>query len=123
MTRNLFLGVLGHDLRNPLGAVSMGAQWMERLELTDPKQAKVVSEIKTAAGRATQILNDLLDLTRTSFGTEIPIAKTKTDIATLCQEIADEYMSSTRIDVLRSRMKAILRVRLIPRAWDRCCPT
>jgi signal transduction histidine kinase len=89
-SRNLFLGVLGHDLRNPLGAVSMGAQWMERLELTDPKQAKVVSEIKTAAGRATQILNDLLDLTRTSFGTEIPIAKTKTDIATLCQEIADE---------------------------------
>ena len=63
-SRNLFLGVLGHDLRNPLGAVSMGAQWIERSGTTNPKQAKVVSEIKTAADRATRILNDLLDLTR-----------------------------------------------------------
>ena len=45
----------------------MAAQWMERARITSPKQAKVVSEIRTAAGRATQILNDLLDLTRSSF--------------------------------------------------------
>lgn len=89
-SRNLFLGVLGHDLRNPIGAVSMGAQWMERSGTTSPKQARVVSDIKTAAGRATRILNDLLDLTRSSFGTEIPVAKTTTDIASLCQEIAAE---------------------------------
>ncbi|MET4745632.1 sensor histidine kinase (plasmid) [Bradyrhizobium sp. vgs-9] len=89
-SRNLFLGVLGHDLRNPLGAVSMGAQWMERSGTTDAQQAKVVSEIRTAAGRATRILNDLLDLTRSAFGTEIPIAKIRIDIAALCREIADE---------------------------------
>ena len=89
-SRNLFLGVLGHDLRNPIGAVSMGAQWMERSGTTNPKQARVISEIRTAAGRATQILNDLLDLTRSSFGTAIPVAKTKIDIASLCQELANE---------------------------------
>lgn len=89
-SRNLFLGVLGHDLRNPIGAVSMGAQWIERSGTTSTKQAKVVAEIRAAAGRATQILNDLLDLTRSSFGTEIPLVKTKTDIASLCQQIADE---------------------------------
>jgi signal transduction histidine kinase len=90
-SRNLFLGVLGHDLRNPLGAVSMGAEWIERSGTTNPKQAKVVLGIRTAAGRATQILNDLLDLTRSSFGTEIPLTRTKTDIALLCREIADEH--------------------------------
>jgi signal transduction histidine kinase len=101
-SRNLFLGVLGHDLRNPIGAVSMGAQWIERSGTTSPKQAKVVSEIRTAAGRATQILDDLLDLTRSSFGTEIPVAKTKTDIASLCQQIADELRAinpNRRFDV------------------------
>ncbi|PIT06139.1 hypothetical protein TSA1_17670 [Bradyrhizobium nitroreducens] len=92
-SRNLFLGVLGHDLRNPLGAVSMGAQWIERSGTTDAKQARVVSEIKLAAGRATQILNDLLDLTRSSFGTQIPVTKSKNDVAALCQEIADEFRS------------------------------
>lgn len=90
-SRNLFLGVLGHDLRNPLGAISMGAQWMEKSGPTDAKQARVVSEIRLAAGRATQILNDLLDLTRSSFGTQIPVTKIRIDVAALCQEIADEF--------------------------------
>jgi signal transduction histidine kinase len=89
-SRNLFLGVLGHDLRNPIGAVSMAAQWLERFGTTDLRQAKVVSEIIRMVGRATQILDDLLDLTRSSFGTEIPVVKIKIDIAALCQKIADE---------------------------------
>jgi signal transduction histidine kinase len=89
-SRNLFLGVLGHDLRNPLSAVSMGAQWIERSGITGPKQAQVVSEIRIAAGRATKILNDLLDLTRSSFGTVIPVTKAKIDISVVCQEIAGE---------------------------------
>ena len=86
----MFLGILGHDLRNPIGAVSMAAQWMERSGTTGPKQARVVSEIIRTAGRAAQILNDLLDLTRSSFGTEIPIVKTRIDFAALCHEITDE---------------------------------
>jgi signal transduction histidine kinase len=89
-SRDLFLGVLGHELRNPLGAVSMGAQWMEKSGTTNPKQARVVSEIRLAAGRAAQILDDLLDLTRSSFGTQIPVTKTKNDVAALCEAIADE---------------------------------
>jgi signal transduction histidine kinase len=82
----------------------MAAQWMERSGTTSPKQAKVVSDIIRTAGRATQILNDLLDLTRTSFGTEIPIAKTQIDIAAVCEEIADELRAinpGRRIEVTR----------------------
>ncbi|MDA9479661.1 hypothetical protein XI03_35235 [Bradyrhizobium sp. CCBAU 65884] len=90
-SRNLFLGVLGHDLRNPLSAASMGARWMERSGGTDPvKQAKVVSELIRSTDRATRILDDLLDLTRSSFGTEIPVSKSQTDLAALSETIADE---------------------------------
>jgi signal transduction histidine kinase len=71
----------------------MAAQRMERWGATDPKQAKVVSELVRTTERATRILNDLLDLTRSSFGTDIPIAKAKTDMAMLCQTIADELRS------------------------------
>ncbi len=49
-SRNLFLGVLGHDLRNPIGAVTMAAQWMERSGTTSPKQAQVVSDISQDGG-------------------------------------------------------------------------
>jgi hypothetical protein len=43
-SRDLFLGILGHDL-NPIGAASMAARRMEQSGATDPKQAKLVSEI------------------------------------------------------------------------------
>jgi signal transduction histidine kinase len=92
-SRNLFLGILGHDLRNPIGAASMAAQWMERSGTSDPKQAKVVSELVRTTDRATRIVNDLLELTRSSFGTDIPIVKSQTDLAALCQAIADELRS------------------------------
>jgi signal transduction histidine kinase len=101
-SRNLFLGILGHDLRNPIGAASMAAQWMQRSGTKDVKQAKVVSELVQTTARATRILNDLLDLTRSSFGTDIPIEKTKIDLASLCESIADELRSineSRRINV------------------------
>jgi signal transduction histidine kinase len=74
-SRELFLGILGHHLRHPIGAVSLAARHMERSGITDPKQAKVVSEILKSAERATRILDDLLDLTRSSFGTDIPLIK------------------------------------------------
>ncbi len=89
-SRNLFLGVLGHDLRNPIGAASMAAQWMARSGTSDPKQAKVVAEMVLTTDRATRILDDLLDLTRSSFGTGIPVEKAKMDMARLCHQIADE---------------------------------
>jgi signal transduction histidine kinase len=90
-SRNLFLGILGHDLRNPIGAVSMAARRMEQSGSPDPKQAKVMSEIVRMTDRATRILDDLLDLTRSSFGTEIPLGKAKISMAALCQEIVDEF--------------------------------
>ena len=90
-SRNLFLGILGHDLRNPIGAASMAAKRMEQSGTSDPKQAKVVSEIVKTTDRATRILNDLLDLTRSSFGTDIPLKKATTSIGSLCRDIADEF--------------------------------
>jgi signal transduction histidine kinase len=41
--------------------------------------------------RATRILNDLLDLTRSSFGTDIPLGKATISMMAVCQEIADEF--------------------------------
>ena len=90
-SRNLFLGILGHDLRNPIGAASMAAQWMERSKMSsDPHHAKMVSELVRTTDRAARILDDLFDLTRSSFGTEIPIKKARADLAVLCQSLVEE---------------------------------
>jgi signal transduction histidine kinase len=89
-SRNLFLGILGHDLRNPIGAASMAARRMGQSATTDSRQAKVFSEIIRTTDRATRILDDLLDLTRSSFGADIPLKKSNTSMADLCEEIAEE---------------------------------
>lgn len=89
-SRNLFLGILGHDLRNPIAAASMAARWMERSGPMDPKHGDVVSELVRTTDRASRIVDDLFDLTRSSFGTDVPIKKSQSDLAALCQAIADE---------------------------------
>ncbi|MDO9381560.1 MAG: sensor histidine kinase [Hyphomicrobiaceae bacterium] len=89
-SRNIFLGVLAHDLRNPIGAATMAAQMMMRSSKDDAKQSKVASEIVRTTNRATQILDDLLDLARSSFGTELRVVRERIDLAPLCQQLADE---------------------------------
>ncbi|MDI3560629.1 sensor histidine kinase [Bradyrhizobium sp. Arg816] len=92
-SRNLFLGILGHDLRSPIGAASMAAQWMKRAGPTDPRHPKMVSDLVSTTDRASRILDDLFDLTRASFGTDIPVKKARTDMLSLCQSIVNELRS------------------------------
>ncbi len=92
-SRNLFLGILGHDLRNPIGAASMAAQIILKLGALAPKEASLASNIVTATDRATHILNDLLEITRSSFGTEIPVVREPFSMETLALEIRAEMQS------------------------------
>ena len=89
-SRNLFLGVLGHDLRNPIGAVTMAARAMVKRAEADPKQVLLASQIVKTTERATQILNDLLDVTLTQFGTDIPVVKAPMNMGQLGIQLVDE---------------------------------
>jgi signal transduction histidine kinase len=89
-SRNLFLGILGHDLRNPIGAASMAAQVMVKMGAPDARQTMLASQIVNTTQRATQILDDLLDITRSAFGTDIPVVKLPMDMGQLGIELADE---------------------------------
>src|SRR5687768_1692116 len=44
-TRDQFLGILGHDLRTPLGSIVLGATQLAKSEGLDDKQARVVARI------------------------------------------------------------------------------
>jgi signal transduction histidine kinase len=89
-SRNLFLGVLGHDLRNPIGAATMAARFMVKRGGADPKLMLLASQIVTTTERATQILNDLLDATRLAFGTDLPVARAAMDMSELGSQLVDE---------------------------------
>lgn len=91
-SRNLFLGVLGHDLRNPVGAAYMGgARWLVRSGLPDAQQARAAAEIVRVSDRAIHILNDLLVLARSSFGTELSVVREEMDLGELCHDLQREF--------------------------------
>ncbi|MGF7163686.1 signal transduction histidine kinase [Rhodoligotrophos appendicifer] len=95
-SRSLFLGILGHDLRNPIGSASMAAQMMGRKQLSDDKKAELTSQIVITMERATHILDDLLDITRKSFGREIPLVRTEMNMGELALQLAEEMRSLSK---------------------------
>lgn len=89
-SRNVFLGILGHDLRTPLGAILLGADVLRRSEGLGARATKISSQIYTSVKRASQIVGDLLDLTRCQMGPGIPVKKERLDLLPLCEHIVDE---------------------------------
>lgn len=92
-SRNMFLGILGHDLRNPIGAASMSAQLLVKLGAIDAKHTMLAAQIINSTARANLILTDLLDLTRAGFGSDLPIVKDNMDMAVLSKELVDELQA------------------------------
>ena len=73
------IGIVSHDLRNPLSVISMATEMLDRQGLT-PKQQKFVRHAQDAALRARRLINDLLDFTQARIGRGIGITKATTDL-------------------------------------------
>ena len=89
-SRNLFLGILSHDLRNPLGAMLMSAQLTLKIGTLNERQTMLISQIIASAGRATEILDHLLDLTRARLGGGLSVSKEPMDMAFVSRQLVDE---------------------------------
>jgi signal transduction histidine kinase len=89
-TRKTVLGVLGHDLRTPLGAVTLGADLLRQTEELGNHGKRLISQISLSAQNANQMVNDLLDLARCNLGAGIPVRPENTDLTAICKSVVDE---------------------------------
>jgi signal transduction histidine kinase len=92
--RDQFLAILGHDLRNPLAAISMSAASLAWAEGLNERHAATARRIVNASGRMSRMVSDLLDLTRTRLGDGIPLVKRPANLGTLCREVLDELQAT-----------------------------
>lgn len=92
--RDQFVGILSHDLRSPLGAITAGAALLARAAEDDQRQARVASRILNSAQRMERMIADLLDLTRTRLGGVIPLKAVDTDLHNVCEEVVLEVQAS-----------------------------
>ncbi|MGH7916134.1 MAG: sensor histidine kinase [Candidatus Binataceae bacterium] len=87
--RDRFLGILGHDLRNPLNAMSLAATALSRQGL-NKQQLRAVSRILNGARRLSGMVNDLLDFARGRLGQPMTLTLTPADLGTVIDEVVDE---------------------------------
>jgi signal transduction histidine kinase len=85
--KNQFVGVLSHDLRAPLSAITAGAALLTRTGELEAQRVRVASRILSSAQRMTRMIADLLDLTRMRLGSGIPIARSPMDLQALCDDV------------------------------------
>lgn len=89
-SKDLLLGVLGHDIRSPLGAMNMCAQLIARVGTLNDKQTELASQIVSSGTRISEMISTLLDLTRARAGTGLPILKARMDIGIAARKVIDE---------------------------------
>lgn len=84
-----FVGILGHDLRNPLGAIVTTTDLLIRRESSE-RVARPLERIRTSAGRMERMIAQILDFTRARIGGGIPIRPTPVDLERLAAQLVEE---------------------------------
>jgi len=88
--REHFVGIVSHDLRNPLTAIVTSAHLLLRYGELPERQARVVARIASSADRMARMIDDLLDFARSKLGGEFPIHRRRIDLRQLCEQTVEE---------------------------------
>jgi len=89
-SRDIFLAILGHDLRAPLQAVSMSTELLARRVALDADGLAYVSRIKSGARHMGAMVSDLLEFVRSRLGSGLPIEPAPMDLASAARAAMDE---------------------------------
>jgi signal transduction histidine kinase len=105
-SKERFLAILGHDLKNPIGSIMAATEFMvenarEKGDLPEP-YLKLVTRAGITSRRMNTLVDDLLDFATTSFGDAIPIERRAMDASTILGEVAAEVKAvhpASRIEI------------------------
>ncbi|HYO71096.1 MAG TPA: PAS domain-containing sensor histidine kinase, partial [Archangium sp.] len=87
------IGIVSHDLRNPVAAIKMSTVLLQRMGL-DEKQAKIISRIASSTERASRMISDLLDFTQARLGSGLPVHRAHVDLHRVTDTVVDELRVS-----------------------------
>lgn len=93
-SRELFLAILGHDLRAPLSTISLTAELLLRPQLAADQIPVLGARVRRSAKLMGSMVADLIGFTRTQLGSAMPTSVAVADVRAVC-EAAIEDASST----------------------------
>jgi signal transduction histidine kinase len=100
-SKEMFLAILGHDLRTPLDAVLTSSRFMlDTRELQEPFLT-LTRRIASSSTRMVQMVGDLLDFTRSRLGGGIPIARAPMNMGKAVHDVVDEIAAAHPQRIIR----------------------
>ena len=94
-TREMMLGILSHDLRNPLHGISIASQLALRRASGDAVSEPLQRVLRTSR-RMERMIEQLLDFTRIRAGGGVTLAPTPADLRTIVEDIVEEHEEHKR---------------------------
>jgi len=94
--KNEFLGMLSHELRNPLAPIRNSIFVLDRVNPASEAAARARAVIKRQVEHLTRIVDDLLDVTRIARG-KIELRRSRIDLRELVTRAAADYYSEMKV--------------------------
>lgn len=89
-TSELLIGVLGHDLRNPLNAIHLAGEALLRMHPDDPTITRLGGRIRSSSKRMARLISQLLDFATTRQGS-LPVQPRGADLRHLAEMAIAEF--------------------------------
>lgn len=87
-SRQMFLAILSHDLRNPLHTIRMAAN-VVAIQNRNPSTASALDLIAKNTDAMMQLISDLIDFSSSGLGRAMPLHRGPVDLDELCREVID----------------------------------
>jgi sigma-B regulation protein RsbU (phosphoserine phosphatase) len=107
--REQFIAVLGHDLRNPLAAISAGARILQRSgALQGQKELRVLDMINTTVTRMSDLIDNVLDFARGRLGGGITLSRDAgRPLEPVLEQVVDELRTASPQRVIETSFEII----------------
>jgi signal transduction histidine kinase len=89
--REIFLAVLGHDLRNPLGAIRLAAGVIAHRKDVPDEVGRNAERIAGSCERMERLIDQILDFARARYGGGIAIMRRAVDLHEICREVISDF--------------------------------
>ncbi|MBN8229844.1 GAF domain-containing sensor histidine kinase [Corallococcus macrosporus] len=88
--REQLMGIVSHDLRNPLNAISLAAATLMRRNDLDDRARRGLRRILDSSDRANRLIRDLLDFTHVRTGMPLPVKPQPMNLHEVAEQVVDE---------------------------------
>jgi signal transduction histidine kinase len=91
--RDMFIAMLGHDLRAPLATMATAGHMLGHPRLSADRAAELGARISRGASLMSKMVDDLADYTRTQLGNGLPLSRRHLDLRDTCAWALDDARS------------------------------